>query len=333
MALAKDHFASQLKKLADVSADPDEVIRVLVEFEDEAVAASLDDLEYTQDAQEAEETALDKQAALIAKIEKLTGNKAINRTAYLFNGISIEMKRSQMDEVAAMDGVKSVSQVTKLQQEMTTALDMTTARQLWEQENGGYTGEGIVVAVIDSGVNWNHQDMILDEDAEVKFTYEEMQEKIAALGYGRYFTPKVPFGYSYGGKDDGDVYNNSVEHGLHVSGIVAANGKTLKGVAPNAQIFGMQVFTDTGSAYNDDIIKAVEDSVKLGADIINMSLGGGAGFYDDIDYLQAALAYAEENGVICCTAGGNDGNAASDTGSGTNNWGLADSGRCASRRA
>ena len=43
-------------------------------FEDEAVAASLDDLEYTQDAQEAEETALDKQAALIAKIEKLTGS-------------------------------------------------------------------------------------------------------------------------------------------------------------------------------------------------------------------------------------------------------------------
>ena len=41
--------------------------------------------------------------------------------------------------------------------------------------------------------------------------------------------------------------------------------------------------------------RQVEDSVKLGADILNLSLGGTAGFYSDADYLQKALAYAEEN--------------------------------------
>ncbi len=326
LGLARDYFNSRLKKLTDVSQDPNEVIRVLVEFEEEAVAESLDTLAYTEEAQEAEDSALAEQAALIAKIERLTGNEAINRTAYLFNGISIEMKRSQMREVAAMDGVKSVNPVTTLKQDMATAVDMTTATELWKQENGGYTGEGIVIAIIDSGINYNHPDMQLREGAKVKFTKEQMEQKIADLGYGRYFTDKVPFGFSYGGKMDGDIYNSAVNHGLHVSGIAAANGETIKGVAPDAQLFGMQVFTSSGSAYTDDIIRAVEDSVKLGADVLNLSLGGGAGFYDDIDYLQEALAYAEEQGVVCCVAAGNDGVSSSATGAETNDWGLSDTG-------
>ncbi len=326
LELARDYFSSKLVKLSDVSQDPNEVIRVLIEFEDEAVAASLDELEYTDEAQDAEDAVLDEQDSLVSKIERLVGSKAINRTAYLFNGISIEMKRSQMREVAALDGVKSVTPVTTLHQDMTTAIDMTTAKDLWNQENGGYTGEGIVIAIIDSGINYEHPDMQMREGAKVKFTKEQMEQKIADLGYGRYFTEKVPFGFSYGGKMDGDIYNNAVNHGLHVSGIAAANGVTLKGVAPDAQLFGMQVFTSSGSAYTDDIIRAVEDSVKLGADVLNLSLGGGAGFYDDIDYLQEALAYAEEQGVVCCVAAGNDGVSSSATGAETNDWGLTDTG-------
>lgn len=82
--------------------------------------------------------------------------------------------------------------------------------------------------------------------------------KIAALGYGKYYTDKVPFGFSYVGEDD--INNRQVTHGLHVSGIVAANGDEenggVAGVAPDAQLFAMQVFGSTGSGFNDDIIRA-----------------------------------------------------------------------------
>ena len=132
--------------------------------------------------------------------------------------------------------------------------------------------------------------MQMRQDARLKYTKADMEAKIAALGYGKYYTDKVPFGFSY--VDEDDINNRQVTHGLHVSGIVAANGDEenggMTGVAPDAQLFAMQVFGSTGSGFNDDIIRAVEDSVKLGADILNLSLGGTAGFYSDADYLQKA---------------------------------------------
>ncbi len=324
---ARDYFKSHMKKLSAEKEDPNEVVRVIVETEDEAVIDSEEKVEYDDETKKAEASALKKQLSLIEKVEKMTGSKVINRTAYLVNGFSIEMKRSQMAEVEKLDGVKSVYEVTEYEQQMDSAIDMTTATDLWSSENGAYTGEGIVIAIIDSGVNYEHPDMVLSTGAKVKFTKSEMQEKIDALGYGKYYTEKVPFGYSYGGKLDGDVNNDAENsHGLHVSGIAAANGKEIKGVAPNAQLFAMQVFSNSGSAYTDDIIKAVEDSVKLGADIINLSLGSGVGFYNDADYLQRALEYAEEQGVICCVAAGNDGISSSTLGDSTNDWGMIDTG-------
>lgn len=94
--------------------------------------------------------------------------------------------------------------------------------ELWKAENGGSTGEGIVVAVIDSGINYTHPDMQMRQDARLKYTKADMEAKIAALGYGKYYTDKVPFGFSY--VDEDDINNRQVTHGLHVSGIVAANG-------------------------------------------------------------------------------------------------------------
>ena len=320
---AREFFDKYLYKMSEKEEDPNEVIRVLVETDEKSAAEASGEVEYTDDVKAAEEHALDAQLDLIKKVEALTGTKVINRTAYLVNGFSIEMKRSMMDTVAKLDGVKAVHPVTTFRKNMDEAVNLTSVSEMWEAENGGYTGEGIVIAVVDSGVNYTHPDMQLDEGAAVKFTEAEMEEKIAELGYGAFYTDKVPFGYSYGGKSDNDVNNDYESHGLHVSGIAAANGE-IKGVAPNAQLFAMQVFTDQNTAYTDDIIRAVEDSVKLGADVINLSLGSGAGFYSDVEYLRRALSYAEENNVICCVAAGNDGVASSLYGEATNEWGVVD---------
>ena len=92
---------------------------------------------------------------------------------------------------------------------------MTSAMELWKAENGGSTGEGIVVAVIDSGINYTHPDMQMRQDARLKYTKADMEAKIAALGYGKYYTDKVPFGFSY--VDEDDINNRQVTHGLHVS--------------------------------------------------------------------------------------------------------------------
>ena len=312
----------------DAGKDPNEVVRAMVVTDVPAAVEQAGNADYTAAVQSAESKTLRSQESIIRQARRITGNSVINQTGYLVSAFSMNMTRSQMKQVAALDGVVSVSEVTSYQARMTTAKEMTSAMELWKAENGGSTGEGIVVAVIDSGINYTHPDMQMRQDARLKYTKADMEAKIAALGYGKYYTDKVPFGFSY--VDEDDINNRQVTHGLHVSGIVAANGDEenggVAGVAPDAQIFAMQVFGDTGSAYNDDIIRAVEDSVKLGADILNLSLGGTAGFYSDADYLQKALAYAEENGAVVCVAAGNDGTSASDTGVNTNDWGVIDTG-------
>lgn len=319
----------------DAGKDPNEVVRAMVVTDVPAAVEQAGNADYTAAVQSAESKTLRSQESIIRQARRITGNSVINQTGYLVSAFSMNMTRSQMKQVAALDGVVSVSEVTSYQARMTTAKDMTSAMELWKAENGGNTGEGIVVAVIDSGVNYSHPDMQMRQDAKLKYSQADMAQKIAALGYGRYYTDKVPFGYSYVGEED--IRNEMVTHGLHVSGIVAANGDQenggVVGVAPDAQIFAMQVFGDTGSAYNDDIIRAVEDSVKLGADILNLSLGGTAGFYSDADYLQKALAYAEKNGVVVCVAAGNDGSSSADGADGdynTNDWGVIDTGAVSS---
>lgn len=319
----------------DAGKDPNEVVRAMVVTDVPAAVEQAGNADYTAAVQSAESKTLRSQESIIRQARRITGNSVINQTGYLVSAFSMNMTRSQMKQVAALDGVVSVSEVTSYQARMTTAKDMTSAMELWKAENGGNTGEGIVVAVIDSGVNYSHPDMQMRQDAKLKYSQADMAQKIAALGYGRYYTDKVPFGCSYVGEED--IRNEMVTHGLHVSGIVAANGDQenggVVGVAPDAQIFAMQVFGDTGSAYNDDIIRAVEDSVKLGADILNLSLGGTAGFYDDADYLQKALAYAEKNGVVVCVAAGNDGSSSADGADGdynTNDWGVIDTGAVSS---
>ena len=312
----------------DAGKDPNEVVRAMVVTDVPAAVEQAGTVTYTAAVQSAEARTLRSQESVIRQVRRITGSSVINQSGYLVSAFSMDMTRAQMKQVAALDGVVSVSEVTTYKARMTSAKEMTSAMELWKAENGGSTGEGIVVAVIDSGINYTHPDMQMRQDARLKYTKADMEAKIAALGYGKYYTDKVPFGFSYVGEDD--INNRQVTHGLHVSGIVAANGDEenggVAGVAPDAQLFAMQVFGSTGSGFNDDIIRAVEDSVKLGADILNLSLGGTAGFYSDADYLQKALAYAEENGAVVCVAAGNDGTSASDTGVNTNDWGVIDTG-------
>ena len=335
-----DDYIHYTKALAQQNAlrnventpDPDEVLRVMVVTDVPTAVEQTGAVAYTAAAQTAETQSLRRQESVVSKVQRLTGNPVINRSAYLVSSFSMDMTRAQMEQVAAMGGVVSVSPVTTYQATMGSAKDMTSAMELWQAENGGYTGEGVVVSIIDSGINYSHPDMQMREGARLKYTQADMEEKIAQLGYGDYYTDKVPFGFSY--VNESDVNNDKVTHGLHVAGIVAANGDEenggVVGLAPDAQLFAMQVFGSSGSGYNDDIIRAVEDSVKLGADILNLSLGGTVGFYNDVEYLQKALATAQDNGILVCVAAGNDGASSSADGTNTNDWGVIDTGAVSS---
>ncbi len=119
---------------------------------------------------------------------------------------------------------------------------------------------------------------------------------------------------------------------MHVAGIAAANGEnpdntdSVVGVAPEAQLLDMKVFpnTNTVGPLSDVIIEAIEDSVKLDADVINMSLGSISTGASSISAEVEALDRAAEAGVIPVVAAGNDGNAGWMMNGGTENTTIND---------
>ena len=323
-ALMEQRKAAGLVKADLDDLDPDATIRVMVETKATPAVQAAGTMEWNARTQQAEMQALRKQESVAAQVEKITGNGILNQSAFLVSTFTTEMTVAEMEEVAALPDVVSVTPVTTFEMKMNYATSMTTVTKMWEEL--GYTGEGTVIAVIDSGVNYQHPDMVLSDGVEPKITEADAQEIIDTLGYGQYYSEKVPFGYSYCGYYEMD--NSSTTHGLHVAGIAAGNGGEdgITGVAPDAQVLGLQVFGMSGSAFTDDILRAVEDGVKLGADIMNLSLGSTAGFYDDVAYLQSALDQATEEGILCCVAAGNDGTSASLLGINTNDFGVVDAG-------
>ena len=164
----------------DAGKDPNEVVRAMVVTDVPAAVEQAGTVTYTAAVQSAEARTLRSQESVIRQVRRITGSSVINQSGYLVSAFSMDMTRAQMKQVAALDGVVSVSEVTTYKARMTSAKEMTSAMELWKAENGGSTGEGIVVAVIDSGINYTHPDMQMRQDARLKYTKADMEAKIAA---------------------------------------------------------------------------------------------------------------------------------------------------------
>ena len=147
----------------------------------------------------------------------------------------------------------------------------------------GFRGEGIRVAIIDSGIN-NHTDL-----------------------KGKIVLAKSFVRRAYGYPVDSDDTSDSIGHGTYVAGVIASNG-TYIGVAPDARLINAKVFYGSGSNYvatEAGIIAAIRWVVtEASADVINLSLGGPALLNDP---LLDAVEWAAENGVIVVVAAGNEG--------------------------
>ena len=185
----------------------------------------------------------------------------------------------------------------------------------------GYDGEGRVVSVIDSGADITHPAMRLTNPDKARYNEKTINDLISEhLLKGQYLNEKFPYGYNFMDHNMNlkDTNEGTGMHGMHVSGTVGANadeteaaannGLRIRGIAPEAQILVMRVFgqdipTTNTSAY----IEAIEESIILGADSMNMSLGSMSGSEQGIDKgMDLALQNAKKAGSIVAIAGGND---------------------------
>ena len=89
-------------------------------------------------------------------------------------------------------------------------------------------------------------------------------------------------------------------------------------MAPDAQILVLKVFGVNGGAYNDDVLAAVEDAIRLNADVVNLSLGSPGGFTDESETVNKIYGKILESDVVVAIAAGNSASAAAYNGFGTN---------------
>lgn len=172
-------------------------------------------------------------------------------------------------------------------------------------------GTGTAIAVIDSEFRVTHESF-LEDVSSPKISSGDIDSLKTAeeISSGTYYNSKIPFMYDYNGKDDIVSVSSGNGHGTHVAGIIAGRSSTMQGTAPNAQLILMKVFGDNGSGADDTIIlKAMEDAVKIGVDVINISLGLPAGFINNLDGLnyENIIVAAKNLGITVCVSNGNAG--------------------------
>ena len=223
------------------------------------------------------------------------------KSFWLFNGISCTTTREMIealsqrkniavidiDRVVMLPDNEKATEVTEAIRGLAWHVSQVHANDVWAYNGAsGYDGTGVVVAIIDTGVNYNHVDLS-----------DHMWN--GGDGYPNH-------GYDFYSKDNDPM--DEYGHGTHCAGITAGDGTsgTQTGIAPNATIMALKVFGGAGSeASTDDILEAMSFAVEHGANIVNLSLGS-AGASGNVFYRQAFVNMMNAN-VVASVAAGNHG--------------------------
>ena len=252
------------------------------------------------------------------------------QTAY--NGIKVSVARKDAAALAQLPGVAAVHRVQLAEPTNATSVPYLGVDQVWQ--NNGYTGEGIKVAIIDTGIDYTH----------ATFGGPGTKEAFAAATASNttnddWFGPDAP--RVKGGWDFvGDAYDasdptknvpvpdgNPIDcngHGTHVAGTTGGSGVNSDGttytggydattsentflvgpgVAPEVDLYALKVFGCEGST--DVTVEAIDWAVANEMDVINMSLGSDYGTKDDPASVAASNAAAD--GVVVVASAGNAG--------------------------
>src|SRR6267378_1188658 len=249
------------------------------------------------------------------------------RYNYVFNGLSLAVPSSALDTIRGMSAVKSVHNDEPITMQLDHAVDYVRAPSLYGNppqvhqfdslNSGGVEGQGIYIAVIDTGIDWTHP-MFGGDPTPPRFG---VGPSVAAINSNA----KVPY---YLNLTAGAVQDD-FGHGTHVSGIAAgylanapgpdglpltADDVAIHGVAPQAKLMGYKVLSTVGAGTASSMILAIEDAVqpftiagypKPVANVINLSLGNGVNdpnFPTSIACDNATLA-----GTTVVVAAGNSG--------------------------
>lgn len=261
----------------------------------------------------------------IKELSNLKDTKVLYTYDTVFNGVAIETTPDNLDKIKLIEGISSVERSQKVQPMMNHArkeIGVEEAIDYLKSINApfgkNFDGRGMVISNIDTGTDYRHKAMRIDDDAKGSMRFKK--EDLKGTDKNFWLSDKIPHAFNYynGGKitvekaDDGSDYFDP--HGMHIAGILAGNDteKDIKnfngidGIAPNAQIFSYKMYSDAGSGFAGDetMFHAIEDSIKHNVDVVSVSSGfTGTGLVGE-KYWQAIRALRKA-GIPMVVATGN----------------------------
>ncbi len=190
------------------------------------------------------------------------------------NGMAINMPGDAAAKLGSLKNVKYVEKDITFHATLDKAVPIIGAPQVWDL---GYTGKGVKVALVDSGIDGTHPDL--------KGRIVEWKDFVANKN-----TPYDDFG-----------------HGTHCAGIIGGNGAgsggKYKGVAPEVSYIGIKVLGKDGSGSLSTILDGINYAANSDAQVISMSLGSS----DHSQAMDDAVCSAVAKGKIVICAAGNSG--------------------------
>jgi hypothetical protein len=181
------------------------------------------------------------------------------------------------------------------------ALDVINAPEVWNQN---ITGNGIVVAVVDSGVDYTHPDL----DGNIWQNADE----IAGNGIDddrNGFVDDIR-GWDFVANDNNPIDLDFDSHGTHIAGSIAAerNSFGITGIAYNAKIMPVRVLPAFGDGQWINVAAGIRYAADNGANVINLSLGNEFYPLNQVnDAIQFAIQYANNKGSVVVMSAGNSG--------------------------
>lgn len=230
------------------------------------------------------------------------------------NALLVETPTDDPAALRSLPGVLRVRPVRTLHMLMDRAVNVHKVSEAWNQVGYGNAGAGVKIAIIDSGIDITHPAFL-----DPSLTMPAGFPKVTNSTDQQYTNSKVIVARSYvnllPGRDPDRSAQDHVGHGTALA-MVSAGARSdgplasIAGIAPKAFVGNYKVFGTPGvndTTTDDAILKAIDDAVADGMDVINLSLGDDLAPRLDDDLLVQAVERASRAGVLVVVAAGNNG--------------------------
>lgn len=179
------------------------------------------------------------------------------------------------------------------------SISNTKLSNLWDSK--GYNCSNVVVAVVDTGIDYTHDDLsaniLVNSSETLGNNIDDDTNGFKDDYYG------YDFAYNDNDPRDGDG------HGSHVAGIIGAvinNSKGIAGVC-NVKLLAVKVLDDRGDGWISDVYEGIIYAANRGAKIINLSMEANSSYSEYVRLFNEAISYARGKGAFVVVAGGNSG--------------------------